>query len=280
MQTIAFQKIVSEVEKLCIKANCNLPKDVLSALCAAQKSEKSPLGKSILNACIENAKYAKAKSMPICQDTGLAVFFAELGDNVRVKGGLLKDAINKGVGKGYAKGYLRKSVVSDPLERVNTKNNLPAIIHIEIVKGSKLKIYFMPKGAGCENMSALAMLSPSADDKTIADFVAGAVIAAGANPCPPTVVGVGIGGNFETAPLLAKKALLRPLGKPNRNPRYARLEKTILAKINASGIGPQGLGGTITSLAVHIEYAPCHIASLPVAVNINCHAHRLAKIEL
>jgi fumarate hydratase subunit alpha len=230
---------------------------------------------------LENHRLAAREQRPACQDTGLAVVFLELGQDVRIEGGDLVAAINEGVRRGYEKGYLRKSVVAEPLfERKNTRDNTPAIIHTSIVAGDKLKITLAPKGGGAENMSGVAMMIPAAGVEGVRKFVIEQVRKAGPNPCPPVVVGVGIGGNFEVAPLLAKKALVRPMGSRNPNPAYAALEDELLEAINKLGIGPQGLGGSTTALAVHVEYAPCHIASLPVAVNLNCHVSPHQSITL
>jgi len=280
---LQYDSIVSIIAELCIQSNINLPMDVSDALKKAVKDEQNVLGKSILEQCIENAEIASNEKIPICQDTGLAVFFIKFGVNVKVEGrsGLLSDAINDGVRKGYEEGFLRKSVLYDPLyERKNTGDNTPAIIHFEFVKGDNLEITIAPKGGGAENMSAIAMLPPSWGEDGVIRFVVETVIKSGGNPCPPTVVGVGIGGNFERCAYLAKKALIRTIGNPNDDSRYAALEHEILDQINRSGIGPQGLGGSITSLAVHVEYEPCHLASLPVAVNINCHVHRHQSVLL
>lgn len=277
MRSVEFTKVVQTVKDMCLEANFDLPQEVLDCFKEAIKKEESPLGKSILEQCIENANIAKDERVPICQDTGLSVFFINIGQDVKVDGGLLKDAINEGVRQGYKDGYLRKSSLDDPLfARKNTGDNTPAIIHLDIVAGDKLDITMAPKGGGAENMSRLAMLPPSAGEKGVADFVVDTIVKAGGNPCPPTVVGVGIGGTFEKVAFLAKKALLWPLNAPNQDERYDQLEKKILQRINNSGVGPQGLGGNITSFAIHIEHHPCHLASLPVAVNVNCHAHRHA----
>jgi len=283
MKKIHYNDIVSAVRDLCIQANISLPSDTLNALKSSAEKEQSPLGKSILKQCIANASEAAEKQMPVCQDTGLAVFFITMGTGVSIEGGsgLIIDAVNDGVRLGYKDGYLRKSVLSDPLyDRKNTGDNTPAIIHIEPAAGDEFSITIAPKGGGAENMSRIAMLTPSAGEKGVVDFVVNAVVTAGGNPCPPTVVGVGIGGNFERCAYLAKKALIRQAGSPNADPRYAALEAKILEKINASGVGPQGLGGTVTAFSVQIEYEPCHLASLPVAVNINCHVHRHKTVEL
>jgi fumarate hydratase subunit alpha len=281
MRTISYHTIVDAVADLCIRANNVLPGEVRALIGSALQNEKQPLARSILDTCIRNAGIAAAENMPICQDTGFAVFFIESGAGVAIEGGTLSDAVNEGTARGYRDGYLRKSIVADPLyDRTNTGTNTPAIVHIDQVAGDCLKITCVPKGGGAENMSASAMLKPFDGEQGVLDFVVTTVVSAGGNTCPPVIVGVGIGGTFELCALLAKKALLRPAGTPNRDSRYAELEQKILAAINASGIGPQGLGGSTTALAVHIETFPCHIASLPVAVNFNCHAARCASITL
>ncbi len=275
MKEIQAQQVTETVDRLCREAAQFLPQDVQSALEKAQQTEVSPVGKDILNQLLENAALARDSGIPICQDTGLTVVFIELGQDVHVTGGDLYDAINEGVRKGYVEGYLRKSVVNPPIfERANTKDNTPAAIYTDIVPGDKLTIHVLPKGAGSENMSALSMLSPSAGVEGVIKFVVDSVEKAGSNPCPPIIAGVGIGGTSEMTALLAKKALLRKVGEPNPDPRIAEVEKKILEKINASGIGPQGFGGRVTAMAVHIETFPAHIACMPVAVNIQCHAAR------
>lgn len=280
MKTIAYNTIVKAVRDICMQACYKLPDDIYEALKQAEKTEQSPLGKSILHKCIQNADLAVSDHLPICQDTGTAVFFVTLGDEVRVDGGLLTDAINEGTKLGYTDGYLRKSIVCDPLfDRVNTRNNTPASIHIDLVKGDRLSITVLPKGGGCENMSALSMMKPSDNKDSIIDFVIATIKKAGGNPCPPVVIGIGIGGTSDKATIMAKKALLRKIGSSHSDNRYAALEQEILLRVNCTGVGPQGLGGTTTALAVHIEHAPCHIASMPVAININCHAARNASVE-
>lgn len=274
MKKISYETIVRVVKKLCMEANYYLGQDIQAAIKNAIVQEKSPLGKEVLAEIYKNCKIAAAEQMPICQDTGTAIVFLQLGQEVQIVGGYIYDAINEGVRQGYLEGYLRKSMVEHPWLRTNTGDNTPAIIHVELVPGDNLIITVAPKGGGSENMSALAMLPPSAGLQGIKDFVIETVRKAGANPCPPLIVGVGIGGNFETAPYLAKKALLRELGKPHSRPEVAQLEKELLMSINKLGIGPQGFGGSTTALAVHVEIFPCHIASLPVAVNLNCHAAR------
>ncbi len=281
MRTIQFDAIVEAVRDICLLAAFDLPDDVRSAIDAAAQQEESPLGKSILKQYLDNAEIAATNRIPICQDTGFAVYFVELGVDVQIDGGLLEDAINEGTRQGYDAGYLRKSIVRDPLfGRENTGDNTPAIVHLTLVPGENVHILLAPKGGGSENMSSVAMLKPSQGREGVVDFVVDKVTSSGGNPCPPTVVGVGVGGTFEKVAYLAKKALVRELGKPNPDPNYAELEQEILAKLNASGVGPQGLGGRTTAFAVHVEAYPCHIASLPVAVNLNCHAARHAHVTL
>lgn len=281
VRIIEFDRIRDAVSACCLQAAYDLPEDVMQALEKALNSESNALGKEFLSQCLENARIAARERMPICQDTGFAVFFVEMGDMLRLDHGSIYEAIAAGVADGYEKGYLRKSIVSEPLfQRRNTGNNTPPIIHLMQVPGDQLTVVLAPKGGGSENMSALKMLKPSDGRAGVVDFVVNTVVNAGGNPCPPTIVGVGVGGTFEKAAFLAKKALLRPLGAKNEDPEYAELEAEILEKINASGVGPQGLGGDTTSLAVHVESFPCHIASLPVAVNLNCHAARHAGFTL
>lgn len=274
MRELSAKKITTTIKDLCISANINLPDDVLAALNHALKQEESPLGREILRQIIKNAAIAREKKMPLCQDTGLAVVFVELGQEVRLLDGSLVEAINEGVSRGYHDGFLRKSVVADPLLRENTGDNTPAIIHTEIVPGDKIRIRLMCKGGGAENRSAIKMFKPSSTKDEIEQFILGTIEQAGPSACPPLIVGVGLGGNFETAPLIAKQALLRPLGQLHSAPDTAKWERSLLDKANKLGIGPMGLGGTSTALAVQIEKRPCHISSLPVAVNIECHAHR------
>lgn len=281
LRRVPYDRIVEMTVKCCIEAACVLPDDVLAAIRAAAEKESSELGRDFLRQYIENARIALVENAPICQDTGFAVFFVELGEDVAVDGGSLCGALTEGTAKGYELGFLRKSIVSDPLfQRKNTRNNTPPIIHLSQVPGDRIKVTLAPKGGGSENMSALKMLKPSDGREGVVDFVVKTVVGAGGNPCPPTIVGVGIGGTSEEAMLLAKKALLRKVGAPNPDPEYAALEREILDRINASGVGPQGLGGDVTSLAVHVDHHPCHIASLPVAVNLNCHAARHASFEI
>jgi len=280
MRQINTEEITDTVEKICVDANYNLGDDLVSSLQDALKREKSPLGKEVIAQILENAEIGKNEQVPVCQDTGFAVVFAEIGQEVMIKGQSLQKAINEGVRRGYKNGYLRKSIVKNPLDRVNTGDNTPAVIHTDIVPGDKLKITFMAKGGGCENMSRTAMLTPAQGRDGVIDFVVETVKTAGANPCPPIIVGVGLGGTFEYATLLSKKAILRPVGSHNKDRNTAHLEEELLEKINKLGIGPQGFGGKVTALAVHVETYPCHIASLPVAVNIECHSHRHKSIVI
>ncbi len=276
MRVIQSETITRTVTDMCIKANCHINSDIKNALTKSVKTEKSEVSRGVLENLLKNAAIADRKEVPICQDTGMAVFFVEIGNEVFVEGDTITEAINKGVSLGYTEGYLRKSVVADPLDRVNTKDNTPAVIHYDFVKGNKIKITFAPKGFGSENKSALKMLNPSDGIDGVVDFIIDTVRKAGANPCPPMVIGVGIGGTMDKAAVLAKKALTRDITVSNEKPFYAELEKTLLEKINKLGIGPQGMGGTTTALAVNIETYPTHIAGLPVAVNVNCHATRHA----
>lgn len=266
--------ITQAVKEMCISANINLQEDVLESLKGSVETEESPAGKGILEIIVQNANLAREKCVPICQDTGMAVIFIELGQDVHVVGAGLEDAVNEGVRQGYSEGYLRKSVVSDPLLRVNTGDNTPAIIYTQIVEGDRVKITVAPKGFGSENMSRVKMLKPSDGIEGIVDFVVETVSLAGPNPCPPIVVGVGIGGTMDKAAYLAKKALLREIGKHSEKEHIRELEVELLERVNCLGIGPQGLGGRTTALALNIETYPTHIAGLPVAVNINCHASR------
>lgn len=279
MREVPVEKISEAVRDLAIRSNIELGEDVIAAFERALEQEESPTGKEILRRLIENAKIAREQRIPMCQDTGFAVVFVELGQDVRIVGGSLKDAITEGVRRGYEEGYLRKSICHC-ITRKNTGDNTPPVIHFDIVPGDKLKIIFAPKGGGSENMSRVTMLTPAVGIDGVRDFVIQRVKESGPNPCPPTIVGVGIGGTIEQAAILAKKALLRPIGSENPDEELRVLEKDWLERINRLGIGPQGLGGRITSLAVHINMMPCHIASLPVAVNIQCHAARHKEIEL
>jgi len=280
MRTIHVDSITEAVEKLCMDSNYYLNDDIINGLEKGLEKEESDNGKEILSKIIENAQIAREKAVAICQDTGMAVVFMDIGQDVHITGGNLTDAINEGVRRGYEKGYLRKSVVNDPIERINTKDNTPAVIHYNIVDGDKIKITVAPKGFGSENMSALKMLTPSQGIEGVKNFIIETVEKAGPNPCPPIVVGVGIGGTMEKAAFLAKKALLRPIDKRNDIPYLKELEEEMLERINRLGIGPSGLGGRITALGVNIEVFPTHIAGLPVAVNINCHATRHKEVTL
>ena len=281
MRTISFEQVSKTVESLCVAACYELPSDVLTALERASQTESNSGAAKILAQLIENARLADCDRIPLCQDTGLTVVFIEQGADVRIVGpdspdsAPLGDAIEAGVAAGYEKGYLRKSIVRDPLHtRKNTGTNTPAIIHHHIVPGDAIKISVMAKGGGCENKSQFRMFRPTAEKSEVMNWIVEVVRTAGADACPPFIVGIGIGGNFELSCLLSKKALLREIGNPHRDPYYAEMEQALLSRINALGIGPQGLGGDTTALAALIETAPCHIASLPVAVNIECHSHR------
>ncbi|KYZ76739.1 fumarate hydratase [Anaerosporomusa subterranea] len=281
MRTVQAQVITEAVAKLCIDANYYLSEDIFNALTQSKEKEESSLGREILGQLVDNACIARQEAMPICQDTGMAVVFMEIGQDVHIEGGDLKAAVDAGVAKGYKDGYLRKSVVNDPMfVRKNTNDNTPAILHIDIVPGDKIHITIAPKGFGSENMSAVKMLTPSAGVAGLKKFVTDTVSAAGSNPCPPIVVGVGIGGTFEKAAYLAKKALLRPINKRNTDPVYAKLEEELLELVNKTGVGPQGLGGITTALGVNVEYFPTHIAGMPAAININCHATRHAEVTI
>lgn len=275
MREIQCHQITETVARLCQEANFVLGQDVLNSLSKARAEEVSPAGRAILDRILENAGIAAEERMPLCQDCGTAVVFLEIGQDVHISGGELYAAVEEGVRRGYEEGYLRKSIVRQPFSaRINTKDNTPAVIHSEITPGDRLKIIVAPKGGGSDNMSQLAMLAPARGRQGVIEFVVKAVDEAGSNPCPPLIVGVGIGGTAEKAMLLARKALLRPVGQPNPDPEVAELERELLLRVNALGIGPQGFGGRITALAVHAEVFPCHMASLPVAVNLQCHSAR------
>ena len=274
MREIHVDKIIETVKDLCMDANYYLGDDVICALVDARQAEESQVGQDVLDQILENVEIANLEKVAMCQDTGVAVVFLEIGQDVHVVGGDLYDAVNEGVRQGYEEGYLRKSMVKNAFDRVNTKDNTPAVIHADIVPGENIKITVAPKGGGSENMSLVKMLPPSAGKNGVVDLVVKTVCDAGANPCPPVIVGVGLGGTYEKAALLGKKALLRELGSSNPDTELAEMEKEILKKINDCGVGPQGFGGRITALAVHIESFPCHIASLPVGININCHVAR------
>ena len=274
MRTVDVSVLAQNISEMCIEANHYLSEDMKTAFTEAQNREQAPLGRQILSQLQENMEIAEKDMIPICQDTGMAVVFLEIGQDVHFVGGNLEDAINEGVRRGYDKGYLRKSVVKDPVHRGNTGDNTPAMIYTEIVPGEQIKITVGPKGFGSENMSAIRMFKPSAGLQGIKDFILETVETAGPNPCPPMVVGVGIGGTFDKAALLAKKALMRPIDSENPDPFYADLEKEMLEKVNKLGIGPQGFGGKTTAIGLNIETMATHIAGMPCAVNINCHVTR------
>ena len=274
MREIPREAVVEAVKALCIEANRMLPADLKERLCGACRAEESPLGREVLSDIVRNYETAEALSIPVCQDTGMAVVFAELGEDAHMPG--LEEAVNEGVRRGYTEGLLRCSVVGDPLRRQNTGDNTPAVLHLRLVPGDRLTLTVAPKGAGSENMSSIRMMTPAASEQDLIDAVVRAVEAAGSNPCPPVVVGVGVGGNFEGCALLAKRALCRDTAVRNPDPLYASLEERMLEGINRTGIGPQGFGGRVTALAVNIEAGATHIASLPLAVNMGCHVTRHA----
>ena len=281
MKTITTQQITEAVRQLCMDVSYDLPQDVEAALEQGLAKEESSFGKYCLEQIIHNCHLAREHRQAMCQDTGIAVVYLYIGQDVHITGGSLADAVNEGVRQGYEDGYLRKSVVEEPLfERMNTGDNTPAVMHMELVPGDQLRIMVVPKGAGSENMGAMKMLKPADGLEGAKQFILDTVRNAGGNPCPPIVVGIGVGGTMEKAPMLAKQALTREIGSRNPNPLYAKLEEELLEAINNMGIGPQGLGGRVTALAVHIEYYPTHIAMLPVAVNINCHAARHKEVVL
>ncbi|MBR2832256.1 MAG: fumarate hydratase [Oscillospiraceae bacterium] len=280
MREISCEEIVRTVERLCVKAAVYLPPDLAILLECAQESEVSPAGIAALDDIVENFKYAAEKGLPICQDTGMAVVFADVGQDVHIAGGDFEAAVNEGVRRGYVNGCLRKSVVADPLRRVNTEDNTPAVIHIRLVPGDRLTLTVAPKGFGSENMSAMKMFLPSAKREDIEDYIISVVDAAGSNPCPPVVVGVGLGGTAEMAAILAKRALARNVDTRNADPYYAEMEHRVLNRINRLGIGPQGFGGKNTAVAVNIDVYPTHIAGLPCVVNMGCHATRHASAVL
>jgi len=275
MREINVQNLIPLVKKLCIEANYYIGQDIIDKLIEFKTKEQSPTGKEVIDILLENYRLAAKEKMPICQDTGIVVIFAEIGQNLHLIGGDFYTAINEGVRQGYKDGYLRKSIVADPvIDRINTNDNTPAIIHTTIVPGDKLKLTIAPKGGGSENMSEIKMMKAADGLQGVIDFVVDRVKRSGGNPCPPIIVGVGLGGNFEQSAILAKRALLRDLNQPNPDEKWQKIENDILEKINNLGIGPQGLGGNTTALAVHIMHQPCHIASMPVAVNIQCHVAR------
>ena len=281
MKEITVEDIARAVADLCVRACCRLPQDMVDGMRKAHEAEPSPVGKNILEQLLENASIAAKDGIPICQDTGLAVVFADVGQDVRIVGGAFEDAVNEGVRRGYVDGYWRKSCVAEPLfERKNTRDNTPAVIHTRLVPGESLRLRLAPKGAGSENKSIVKMLVPADGIEGVRKVVLETVLTAGPNSCPPMVVGVGLGGTMEMAAICAKRAAARDLESRNHDPRYAAFEEELLELINKTGIGPQGLGGLTTALKVHVEWAPTHIASLPVAVNINCHAARHAEVRL
>jgi fumarate hydratase subunit alpha len=285
MKVVKLSQVRDKIKDLVQEANFELQEDVLKVIIELAKKEESPAGQEVFNQMIENVRIAREEKLGLCQDTGLAVFSVEIGEDVKLDKdeglGSLREAITEGTRLGYAEGFLRKSVVEDPVRRKNTGTNTPAYIHWELVPGEVFKVTFVAKGGGAENMSAIRMFAPAAGLEGIEDFVVETADKGGSNPCPPIIVGVGVGGNFEYAAWLAKKSLMRqPLGSHNPDPFYADMEKRLLERINKLGIGPQGMGGRITALAVHVESYPCHIASMPAAVNIQCHSHRVMKFEL
>jgi fumarate hydratase subunit alpha len=280
LREIAAETVTKAVRELCIEANTRLPEDHLSALRRALEEEESPLGREVIGELLENARVARERCVAFCQDTGYAVFFVELGGEIRVVGGELGEAIDEGVRRGYEEGFLRKSIVRGPVDRTNTGDNTPAIVYYDLVPGDALKLTMLVKGAGCDNMSSLRMLTPAEGVEGMKRFVVETVERAGPNASPPLTIGVGIGGPFERAALLAKKALTRPSGEPSPDPKIARLERELLEAINGTGIGPAGYGGTVTALAVHVESFATHIAAFPVAVNLDCHSHRTSSVEL
>jgi fumarate hydratase subunit alpha len=280
VRDIHVSTITDTVKKLCMEANWNLGSEMLRAFDRALTTERSTAGKQVLQILKQNAEMAKTKRIAYCQDTGVAICFVELGQDVHVTGGALYDAINAGVSQGYKEGYLRASMVKDPFDRVNTGDNTPAVIHVDVVPGSELKLAIMAKGGGCENRSKYVMLTPAAGIEGVKDFIIDCVKMAGPDACPPLILGVGIGGTFEKAALNSKKALFREIGSPNADPEIDKLEKELLDRANRLGIGPQGYGGDTTSFGIHIITYPCHITSLPVAVTIECHAHRHKEATL
>ena len=280
IREIRAQALSDAIRELCIQANTILPRDLRRAICKAGESEPSPVGRAVLEDLRENYEFAQEKGLPICQDTGMAVVFLDWGQDCHLTGGSLEEAVNDGVARGYVEGHLRLSVVGDPLRRENTNNNTPAILHLRMVPGDKVDITVAPKGFGSENMTKLKMFNPSVSQEQVEDFIVECVSVAGSNPCPPVVVGVGLGGTSETAALLAKRALLRPAGEWNADPFYREMEQRLLERINALGIGPQGMGGATTALSVSILTYGTHIAGLPCAVNLGCHVTRHAHTQL
>lgn len=277
MREIHVSEVTALVRKLCMEANYNLPKDIQQAFETGKEQEDSPLGQTIFEEMIRNCKLACTEQVPICQDTGTAVIFAEVGQDVHLVGGAFEDAVNEGVRQGYQEGYLRKSIVCDPLRRVNTDDNTPAVLHTKLVSGEQVRIIVAPKGGGSENMSALKMFTPAATREQIIAYIVDTVVQAGSNPCPPVIIGVGLGGTADKACALAKEALLRSVDTVSTDAFYAEMEREIVEQVNRSGVGPQGLGGTVTALSCAIEPYPTHIASLPCAVSIGCHITRHAE---
>jgi len=280
LRVVESDTISEAIANAAVEACCKLSPDTLEALRRARDKERSPIGKEVLDALIENDAIAEREMVPICQDTGVAVVFVEMGDEVRVQGASLAVAIEEGVRQGYNRGNLRKSIVSDPFDRMNTGDNTPPVIHVDIRHGDDLTVEFLAKGGGCENASFVGMLEPADGRQGVIEFVVDGVVRRAPNSCPPVIVGVGIGGTMEKAAIIAKKSLLRPVGQAHTDPKTAELERKLLDGINRSGIGPGAFGGTVTALAVHVDTHPCHIASLPVAVNLECHAHRHRRIRL
>ncbi|MGI5819881.1 MAG: fumarate hydratase [Armatimonadota bacterium] len=275
MREIDVARITDAVASMAQQSNTKLPDDVVSALRRARECEESAIAREVLDQLLLNAERAEQTGLPLCQDTGVAVVFIDLGQDAHLVGGLLQEAVDEGVRRGYEQGYLRKSVVRDPLDRsTNTGDNTPAVVHVRLVEGDRATVHFAPKGGGSENMSALWMLTPAQGRQGVVEAIASQIAAAGGMPCPPVVLGVGLGGTFEVSALLAKRALLRPLGEPSEDEGIAELERDVLAAVNSTGVGPMGLGGRTTALAVHVERHPCHIASLPLALNVQCHAAR------
>ncbi|MCI1956739.1 MAG: fumarate hydratase [Oscillospiraceae bacterium] len=280
MREIQAERITAEISRLCMEANRVLPRDLEQSIRAAAKTETSPIGRSILADLGENMDAARELNLPVCQDTGMTVVFAEIGQDVHITGGLFEDAVNEGVRRGYRGGLLRCSVVADPIRRGNTGDNTPAVLHIRIVPGDQIRLVIAPKGFGSENMSRLKMFTPAASEDDLIAFVAETVKIAGGRPCPPVVVGVGVGGDFEQSALLAKRALCRPVSQRNPDSFYAGLEDRMLRKVNSLNVGPQGFGGSTTALAVNIEWYPTHIAGLPLAVNMGCHVTRHESVVI
>ena len=280
MREVSVKRVSEEIARLCVETNRTLPEDLEDRIGCAAREETSPAGKPILNDLRANLQAARELSLPICQDTGIAVVFAEVGQEVRLTGGAFEDAVNEGVRRGYVDGLLRCSIVADPLRRVNTGDNTPAVLHTRIVPGDRVRLLVAPKGFGSENMSRTRMFTPSSSPDDVVAFVAETARIAGSNPCPPMVLGVGIGGDFQLCALLAKKALCRPVSEPNPDPFYADLEKRMLEKVNQLGIGPQGFGGRTTALSVAVERYATHIAGLPVAVNVGCHVTRHGSVSI